>query len=259
MITKSDWHAVHQGMTADDRRKLGEPPTAEQLLAYSEGTLADDEAERVRAWLVCNPELARALMEPFPDDDAKPGDPGFLSETELAKQWASLQQRIHGSSVPRPEGHVLPFRNAWLGLAAAVALVFAGLFWQAESKAQRLERELREPRVLETMEIFPDHGSRGAGESSTLLTAKGDVLLLDVMLSNASRFDRYRVEMTGMTAKQPASPWKSPTIRPGNDEVLSIMVPRAYLKPGQYRIVVFGIDGAREERLDTYTLRVPSS
>src|SRR5688500_16910631 len=96
MITKSDWQAVHQEMTAEERRKLGEPPTTEEMLAYSHGELSAENVERVKAWLVCNPDMARALMEPFPSDDAKPGDADFLSEEELSKRWASLQQSIHG-------------------------------------------------------------------------------------------------------------------------------------------------------------------
>ena len=74
MITKSDWEAVQQGMTAEDQRRLGEPPTAEEMLAYSRGELSGETAGRVRAWLAGNPDLVRALMEPFPADDAKPGD-----------------------------------------------------------------------------------------------------------------------------------------------------------------------------------------
>src|SRR6185436_10982736 len=103
-------------------------------------------AERVRAWLVCNPDLARALMQPFPANDAEPGDPDFLSQEELAKHWASLQQRIQ-VPVTTSAFRLLQFPSRWTALAAALALVFAGLYWQAESRARRLDRELHEPRA----------------------------------------------------------------------------------------------------------------
>lgn len=251
MTNDSDWQAVQQEMTAEDRRKLGEPPTAEEMLAYTRGELPAEAAGRVRAWLVCNPDLARALMQPFPSNDAEPGDPDYLSQEELAKHWASLQQRIQ---VPATTSafRLLQFPSRWTALAAALALVFAGLYWQAESKARRLDRELHEPRALESQMLLPD-GRRGA-EQATFLTAKGERFVLDLALFNASRFETYRVEMSD----EARSPWRSAAIRAADEETLSVDVSRAYLKPGKYRIVVYGIDGAREERLDTYTLRVPA-
>ena len=248
MTNESDWQAVQQEMTAEDRRRLGEPPTAEEMLAYTRGELSAETAGRVRAWLVCNPDLARALMQPFPADDAKPGDPDFLSPEELAKHWTALQQRIH---VPASMGRVLQFPSRWTALAAAVALVFAGLYWQAESKARRLDRQLHEPRALESQLLLPD-GRRG-GDLATPLTASGERIVLDLALFNASRFATYRVEMSDETRP----PWRSAAIRAADEETLSVDVSRTYLKPGKYQIVVFGIEGAREERLDSYTLRVP--
>lgn len=250
MNAKSDWQAVHEEMTAEDRRKLGEPPTTEEMLAYKRGELHLEDAERVRALLVCHPDLARALMQPFPISDAKPGDHDFLSEEEVSKRWGSLRKRIH------TERRVLQFRTSWMALAAALVVVFAGLFWQAQTKAQRLARELAQPRGWETQMLLPD-GQRGGGEQSTVLTAKGEGVVLVIPLFNASRFAGFRVEMIDEIADPPRTPWRSSVIRAGNDETISILVPRAYLKPGKYRIVVFGIDGAREERLDSYTLRVP--
>jgi hypothetical protein len=250
MTNESDWQAVQQEMTAEERRKLGEPPTAEEMLAYTRGELQAEPAERVRAWLVCNPDLARALMQPFPADDAKPGDPDFLPPEELARHWASLQQRIHEPAAAST-GRLLRFPSRWTALAAAVALVFAGLYWQAESKARRLDRALHEPRALESQLLLPD-GRRG-GEQATPLTANGEHIVLDLALFNASRFETYRVEMSDDTR----TPWRSAAIRAADEETLSVDVSRAYLKPGKYRIVVYGIEGAREERLDSYTLRVP--
>ena len=254
MTNDSDWQAVQQEMTAEDRRKLGEPPTAEEMLAYTRGELSAETAGRVRAWLVCNPDLARALMQPFPANDAEPGDPEYLSQEELAKHWASLQQRIQVPAMTSAF-RVLQFPSAWTALAAALALVFAGLYWQAESRARRLDRELHEPRALESQLLLPD-GRRGV-EQATFLTAKGERFVLDLALFNASRFETYRVEMSDSATEPARLPWRSAPIRAADEETLSVDVSRAYLKPGKYRIVVYGIDGAREERLDTYTLRVP--
>jgi hypothetical protein len=244
MITKLDWQAVHQAMTAKECRMLGDPPMAETMLAYWSGDLSGESAARVQSWLVCNPDAARALLQPFPEDDARPGDVDYLSEAELAKHWASLQKRIQGGpAAPKNDGRVLQFRPVWMALAASLILVFGGLF--IETKL-----DLRQPRVLATQILWPD-GRRGA-EHATVLTAQGERVLL-IMSTGAAGFERYRVEISDGNEVR----WKSAILEPPNEDSLSIEVSRGFLKAGRYRIVVYGIDGTAESRLDTFTLLVP--
>ncbi|MFP5246849.1 MAG: hypothetical protein ACLGH0_09150, partial [Thermoanaerobaculia bacterium] len=120
MNTKSDWRAVHQQMMADDRRKLGEPPTVEELRAYQRGELSKGEEERIQELLVCYPELVRMLTEPFPTEGAEPGDPDYLSDEEYAKHWAVLQKKMQPNG-----GRVVSFRHYLpTALAASIAIVF---------------------------------------------------------------------------------------------------------------------------------------
>jgi hypothetical protein len=248
MITKSDWQAVHQEMTAEERRKLGEPPTTEEMLAYSRGELSAENVERVKAWLVCNPDMARALMEPFPSDDAKPGDADFLPEEELSKRWASLQQSIHGVALPRAQGSVLRF-PVWTALAAVVAVVFAGLYWQAESKLRRLS----EPALMEMQDLQVQVGRRGAGAASTAVVRSdaGGVLAVSV---DDSRFERFRVEIVSATTPSRLVK-RFDAARPA-DDFLSIVIPPRSLAPGRYRIVVYGISALGDDLLGTYPVLV---
>ena len=259
MITKSDWEAVRQQMSAEDLRTLGEAPTAEEVLAYSRKELAGEDAERVRAWLVCNPELARALVQPFPVDAAKLGEDAFLAQSELTKEWGSLQARIHGSDVIAASEGRSKLDGRWIALAAAVALVFAGLFWQAESRARRLDRELSAPRVLHAAhQLEPDSGRRGAPAEATVITANGEDVLLELPLSGTSRFKQYRVQIADAGTVPARSLWKSAVIDAEEDAPLAVLIPEAYLTQGKYRIVVYGVAGGTEEPLDSYTvLRAP--
>jgi hypothetical protein len=248
MSSRSDWKAVHEEMTAEDRRRLGEPPTTEEMLAYSRGELGPEEAQRVRALLVCNPELARALMQPFPTEDARPGDADYLPQEEVSKQWQSLQKHI------RPKGRVLQFPSAWTALAAALALVFAGLFWQAESKVRQLSTELTQPRAASEEQLLLPDGSRGGSESPTLLTAEGESVLLVVPLINQPQFGDYRLEIIADTRLL----WASDSLHPRSNDSFAILVPRAFLKSGKYQVALYGVRaGAPRERLETYSLRVP--
>lgn len=259
MITKSDWEAVRQRMSDEDLRNLGEPPTAEEVLAYGRQELSEQDAERVRAWLVCNPELARALVQPFPDDDVKPGEDGFLSQAELAEAWKSVQARVHGSEV-RADSTTrrLKFPERWIGLAAAVAIGFAGLFAQAESEARRLGRQLNAPRVLQAVQqhqLEPDSGRRGAPTDSSPIQVDGRDVLLDLPLSPASGLERYRVKIADARTVPARWLWDSP-ITAAEDGSIAVLIPSAYLKPGKYRIVVYSVKDGREEALDSYTVPV---
>ena len=247
MITKSDWRAVHQEMMDDEGQRLGEPPTAERMQAYSEGMLSEPDAEQVRAWLAFDPELARAVTEPFPEGDANPGDPGFLSQDELATQWGILQNRLHpAAAVPaaRAEGRVLQFRPAWLALAAAIALVFAGLYVRSEWGAGQ-------PHAAEVFYLSPDGVERGGGEKMPL-SPKGDAVFV-LPINDARRFDEYRIEMTDL-AKDAPRQW-SRNLPPSLHDI-SVVVPHKFLKPGEYRIVTYGISGGSKTPLDSYTVPI---
>jgi hypothetical protein len=253
MITKTDWQAVRDEMAAADGRSAGAAPSADEMMAYERGELAEADADRVRGWLVANPDVARALIEPFPGDGAGPGDPGFLSEAQLSKQWMAFQQRIHGR-VPEPAARVVRYPARWIGLAAAIALVFAGLFWRADSEVRRLTRQLSEPRMVGQHggALWPDQNRRGGGEEPLVTVPAGRDADFDVMLGGESPFQQYRLELSE-TGSEPS--WKSPASQ-AVDGALSIHIPHEFLKPGNYRMVVYGVAGTHEERLDSYSFRV---
>ena len=239
MIRKSDWQAVQQEMIAADRQQLGEPPTAEEMLAYSRGELSSEEEARVRALLVAYPELAQALTAPFPT-----GDDDSLSSEEVSKRWKSFQSRIHGKEVPR--GKVLQFWRASTALAAGLALVFGGLLWREMS---------HEPRVLpDPQQLYADGHRGGAGEAVTL-TGSDEVFVLIVPLYNPGAFEQFRLEIVdaGPGAR---TLWRGEVQPRRPDDTFRIEVPRSYLDAGRYRVVLYGVDGAREQRIDTYTIRV---
>lgn len=238
MIAKSHWQAVHEELTAEQQRRLGDPPTAEEMLAYSRGELSGEKEERVRALLIAYPELAQALTEPFPVD-------GELPDAELERQWASMQQRIHG-------GRVVRFPYAWTALAAAVAIVFAGLYFQAESKARRLTRELTMPRAAGESSLLLPEGQRGESDGVTTVTAEGDLLALQVPLIGNPDYANFRLEIrSGASAL-----WRSGLMRPSEESTFTLFVPRTFLAPGRYQVVVYGVRGSSEEPLETYAMRV---
>ena len=248
MITKDDWDAVHEELADERRRELGDPPTLEESRALLEGKLPPEEEARVRELLIWNPDLARTLVEPFPDERALPGEAGFVSEVELARRWKSLQKKMGRSDAPEPRR--LELWRASAALAAMLAIVFGALLWRAESESDRLRRELSEPRIVSDQRELGG-ATRGAGAAAP--DAGGDLVLV-ASLFNHPGYERYRVEIAG--GEPPRTLW-SETARLSGYR-FSIVVPREFLKPGSYDVTVYGIDRAGERKLESYTMEVDS-
>jgi len=246
MTTKLEWQAANRELMAEERRRLGDPPTAEEVLAFTRGELGPEENARIREKLVAYPELVRTMTAEFPTEGAAPGDSDYLSDDEFAKHWASLKKRMPDAGGAR----VLQFWPAFGSIAAALAVVFGTLFWQARS-------ELTKPRIpLDQQVLLPDD-QRGAGAVGTVLAAQGETFLLIVPMINEPEFNNYRLEIVDVLANPPRRRWSSePMPRRANDS-FPILVSRKFLTPGKYQVVLYGVSGARQEQLSGYTLRVP--
>jgi len=243
MITKSDWQAANRQLMTDDRRRVGEPPTAEEMLAYTRGELSAEEEARVQQRLACHPELVRTLTETFPIEGAEPGDPDYMADEEFAAHWASLQKRM---SSPAGGGPVLQFWRSTAAIAAVLAVAFAAMFWQTNRKAV-------EPRIVwEQQVLFPD-GRRGP-ENATLFAPQGESVLLVIPLIGQREYQRYRFEIIDVASHRVI--WSSGALAPRDDQTFAILVPRRFLKPGLYQVAAYGLTGAAEEPLATYSLRV---
>src|SRR3954468_21764565 len=147
MITKSELSDVNGKVMAENRASIGEPPTAEEVLAYTRGELTPEEEARIRERLIAYPELVRTLTTPFPEG-AEPGHPDYLSDHEFARHWKALQKRRQ-----RSNGR-LQFWRAFSVIAATVAVVLGTMLWRAKT-------ELKKPQaVWEQQELYPE-GHRG--------------------------------------------------------------------------------------------------
>lgn len=141
MARDSRWSNDLAALAEDERRRLGEPPTAEQLIAYRDGELPEAEAERIRDRLAVDPEWAAIYLD-LKRSDAEvlaaevPG--GAVSDAEVDGGWRALAVEM-GSAAPAiaafeqepaeiPTGRRRqPYRRF---LAMAATLVFGlGLVW----------------------------------------------------------------------------------------------------------------------------------
>lgn len=215
MSTKAEWQAGNRQWIEEQRARLGEPPTAEEMLAYMRGELSGEDEERMRERLACYPELSRSLAAPFPE------------EPRVATSSAFTYSKV-------------------MAVAATILLLFTVLLWREHRKAA-------EPQVTwETVPLLPD-GARGP-ESSPALPVQSDYVLVPALIDQRV-FPDYRVEIIDANAGRVV--WRRRSVQRRENDTLLIYVHRAYLERGRYQLAVYGIDGDREERLATYTFRVP--
>jgi len=247
MITKSELQNAHRAMLDEERARIGEPPTAEELLAYSRGELSHEDEERIAGLLACYPELARGIAEPIPAAGANPGEAGYVSDAELAERWTMIRDQLPQRTSSEPRGRVLQFWRIASGIAAALAVAFGAMLWQARSA-------LGEPRVAgEQQMLLPDRTRGAETETPPTVSTHDDTYVIVTPVTTEQPFAQYRVEIVDESSR---SLWKSaPLAAPANGNV-AIVVPRTFLEPGRYRVVLSGVAATGEEKLETYSMRV---
>ena len=244
MITKTEWQSVHHQRMGDERRGM-EPPTAEEMFAYTRGELSAEQETHVRERLVCYPELVRTLTAEFPTEGAERGDPDFMPDDEFAKHWASLQKRMrpHASE----GGRVVQLWRFTAAIAAAIAVALGTMLWQVSHKPA-------EPRVVWEEQVLLPDGHRGPADAGPVLSPQGESVLLVVSLIGQRNFQQYRLGLIDGASDRVL--WNSGVLASRDAESIAILVPRSFLKPGRYQIAVYGITGPTAEPVGTYSLRV---
>jgi hypothetical protein len=128
-----------------------------------------------------------------------------------------------------------------------LAVAFGVMFWRAE-------RELKKPRLLVQEDFRPD-GQRGLGAPSNDLTAAGDFFFVPSV--GEASYESYRAQIIDF-GTPPRTVWTSEPVAPRNGAAVVVALSRRSLKPGKYKLLVYGINGARQDELSSYTLRIPA-
>ena len=246
MTNKSEWQDANRRLVAEQRKNLGDPPTAAEMLAYSRGEMSAAEEERVRDLLVAYPELARMYAAPFPEDPVTD-----VSKTVVDDGWADVQRRLGVTMLPaRTRG----WSYVPTTIAAVLALVFFGLYVRSENRARNNMLAHDVPLVLGAPQELDPDGHRGPGAPTTL-RKDGDVYLLKPRLLNQMRYLHYSMELHDATR----AVWESPSAQPDREDSFQIVIPHDFLRPGvRYRLQIFGIDGESRRAVGSYDVMVPS-
>lgn len=253
------------------RRKLGEHPAVEVLVAYHEGRLPEPEREQVADHLALCAECRELLLDlAGGGDPGPPEDPQPLSDLEVAAAWEGLRGRLEekpaAEATPlrlpgradretaaphRPEPHRAPERTAppWrrpLALAASL-LLGVGLFWGGSA----LYRSWQQASTV-LVELFPEEERTRGSEGPAPVPADAErfALVLNLPL-DLEPFARYEAEVArGEQVDHRLPP------ADGGDGTLRLDLTRDDLPPGKYQVRLYGMaEGIRAE-IATYELEV---
>ena len=249
MTDKSEWQELNRRLMAERRRELGEPPTAAEMLAYSRGEMTEVEEERIRELLVAYPELARGYGAAF-IDESPTANPGVPPDEKTLQSWSDLQRRL-GVEPMRREGmrfrHYVP-----TSIAAALALVFFGLYVQAEGRARQFERQ---PVVLGLPQDLEPGGTRGSSSSIPLNNKDGEAYLLKPSLINQPRYPSYQVALYDGNRLM----WLSHNAQMDGEDKFQIVIPHEFLRASEhYQLRISGVDGQNATLLASFNLVAPA-
>lgn len=269
MTSKTDWETAYRELLAEGRQSLGEPPTVEDLLAFSRGRLPDAAAARVREFLSYHPEMARALVEPLPfPEEIRPGHPAFLPDEALEQDWQAIQAGLAQPVVaglaseelrdtgPGDHRSLRLWRRSALAASLLTAVLGGFLFW-TQLEVRRLQRELETPRAdVDRRQLLPD-GERAAagGQQPIVLRSEADSFLLVPLLIDPPSAPEVRLRILQGEGKTAQEIWSaSGLLRDGS---LEILVPRSFLQSGDpFRIELRGGRAGEEELLAAYTVQL---
>jgi hypothetical protein len=241
MVHENDWERARLDLTTRGRERAGDPPTPEEIVAYSRGELPPAEEERVREALSYYPELAKMLSE-TDDDEYEP----LLSGAELAADWRRVQQRL-----PRTSEPVVPLSWPWqwataasLALAAVLGVLYLNLL-----------REKQQPREHVERAVLLEHTPRGTGASLQALELQPstEYVVLTLTLLDEAPAGPFSVEMRDTSTAPPSIVWKSAITR-GRDGTFSFEVPRPFLTASEYQLDLYA--SGKEKPIATYAFEL---
>jgi len=216
-----------------------DPPSADEMLAYSRGQLSPEKAAEVWERLEQYPDLAAIYTAPFPEDG---GD--YVTPDRLDARWTELR-----TDLGIPSRKVVWFPRVLSVAAAALILVLGGSLWQTQKRVRDLETQLATPRVPDEHVLSSEANYRGVARSPSILRPDADAKLI---VPTRGDYGDYEVEIRTLGAK-PRSIWRQGGLIQSNDNEIEIVLLRTMLKPGKYQLILYGSDA---KQLDTFTFEV---
>lgn len=254
------------------RRQQGEShPSPDELVAYRAGDLTAEEDDRIQEHLTHCRDCARLLLDlaefeqmPLPPAEVGPVD------ARAEASWQRLQARLGEEDRPKakePEmdaEDVPPVRELrsrpavvpvwrrpaipWL-LAAGLGLCAIGLGLRVGSLRSQVG-ELSAPRLNVSFEdLYAAGTTRGIEPEEVTVLQGGGVLFV----TPPSESPEYEIEVAPAAGGALVI---EPLRDAARDGVLTLEIPRSYLREGRYTVRLYGIENGQRQPLGEYPFEI---
>ena len=248
MTSRNPWEEAYRETIEHGRERAGDPPTPEEILAWSRGELPESEAERMRERLAWFPDLAVALSE---DEQAADDEAPLLTRDEIESDWELIRQRLNED----PQPHAAVIANPWRQWSTVVpiltALLFAGLFAHSLMTIQALRKENEKPMAnVERVEVYATVPRGRASARPILLQPSTRYVVLVLHVAEDVKAESVRARMSDLEADPPAVVWSAHVTR-GSDGSFAVAIPRTFFTSRSYEIELIADTG---DLVATYTI-----
>ncbi len=241
--------------------------SADELLAYNEGELAEEARDRIRIHLAWCSECARTVLDlaSWPDVELRDPDLRRTAEEEAA-DWQTIRRRFaaeRGEEPPEEAAKENSGPRTWSRYYGPVHLLAAVLLFAVVGLSLRLTwltrqvSELTGPRA-NVLVIDLEAGTaaiRDSGELPTTQVPEGMETVVFLLVQEDFRaFDEHAVEVRDDAGRLL---WQTSGLASPPEGGFSIEIPRDYL-PSEIEIRLYGLTGGQQELLSTYRTRIES-
>jgi len=233
------------------RRRAGEAPSPDEVLAFVEGRLEGAERERVADGIAAFPAAARLARDLARFPEVEPDrDPGRISEEDAAELWRRIEARLEGAPTgaepdasaargPIPSRRAAPRSLAtaprragipwWIAVAAALLGVVVGV-----SGLRLALRELPQPNP-EIRTLTPRGEGTTRGAASERPSAPGDSGRLVLILEFAGHVEPGPY---GLVLRDHAGHevWATGDLRREADGSFTLSIPGGFLGSGVFTL-----------------------
>jgi Putative zinc-finger len=256
MQSRSDPNELLRDFFRRERQKDARHPSPEQIAAYQERRLSPGEAEEVRAHLAACPDCTAELLELTALLEAEGVPDAGASRAQLDASWQRQRRRLPPDrAIPTVARRTsAPLRRAWataasLGVAAMLLMFLALAQWRTIA---RLQQPQANPPLLN---LAPSGSLRQGLPAVPDLRLPEDAARAWVILNPVAELDfpSYDVEVI---APGGAVAVRFEGLRSSEAGNFRLELPRAVLRAGRYRLLLFGKKAGQRHLICEFALRV---
>jgi hypothetical protein len=237
-------------------------PTPEKLAAYHADELSETEDLEIQRHLAICSECPALLIDLEDLFEPRQRDLG-LSDTGVASAWQDLRSRLGGKG--RTGGPRVAVKTPWWAwfsaalkspvLASGLAVLCLGLSVSLFNLRESQVRPLGNPLTVEIRNEQTRSGDEPLSLTRIPLAADHDGMILDLVISPLAAERYQRFDGVILNAKNRVVHPFSGRLQQETNE-LRVTLDRKLLKPGLYKIEVFGFPRRTERPLETFPIEV---